>query len=108
MTIPLNESASSRVTSAATSVFLPVKRAGQNWRVKRVIVSCTGTQQPPPTLELYRNVQSPTTLLDSTYDASQNASDCDISLGSGEQLLAYFENAQIGSYVTISVTGEIE
>lgn len=108
MSIPLYDSASSRVTGATTSVFLSVKRSGYTYRIKQTIVSCTGTQQPPPTVKIYRNVITPSTLLDSSYDASQNSSDTEIVLGSGEQLLAVFTGAQIGSYVTVTILGAIE
>src|SRR3546814_3696782 len=56
-------------------------------------------------LRLYRNVESPGSMIDSTYSGRSATSPCEVWLRSGEQIVAVWDKGDIGATHSLRVEG---
>jgi hypothetical protein len=86
-------------------------RGAPVWHVTRyVVLNETAARRgtpPIPTCTVYEGTETPDNVLDSTYDGSLDAGDCDVTLQRGQVLTAVWAGAQSGDRLTLSVTGEV-
>lgn len=114
MTNELNESAFATVdaTGRATATIQPL-RAFEEWRVRKMTVQNNSTVLVP-TCRVYRGSEAASNLEDGTFTGTMDSSETDITLRSGERLIAVWEGvdvgsagADVGSRCTFSVRGDI-
>jgi len=112
MAIPLETSVTATFTgNDPTDSFATAEianaRAGITWRVRRIVVSSDSDILNPPEMYMYRNYESPTTLLDSTRSGNADTSETDITLRSNEKLLFRWFKGTVGATATVSLSGDI-
>lgn len=88
-------------------VYLGPQVARQTWKVKRVVVSSTSSETKQPRFFLYKNHETPSTLLDSTYSGNGATTETDIEIRPGERLLGVWVGGTPGAYATMIVNGEM-
>lgn len=77
---------------------------GLTWHVDNT-TTFTSSTASNPTLIVYRNVVTPTAIVDSTYNANQDSSDTITDLGNGEQLIFVWSGGDPGAQATAVVYG---
>jgi len=83
------------------------ERYGEQWRVTRMVTNITPITAGVNTrLDVYRNSETPSQMVDGTYTAEQNVSETDIGLRSGEKLVFVWSGGTPNSIATIILTGE--
>lgn len=99
--------ANTKVADSAGKAVCQVQplRAFEYWHITNTAVQSTSSTKVP-TVKLYRGSESPSNFIDGSYTATFNTSDTVIDLQNGERLLAVFENADVGSQCTVSVSGD--
>ncbi len=78
-------------------------RYGDIWKVSLMTSQSTSTTDVE--LRVYRNMESPGTMLDSTYSGRSATSPCEIWLRSGEQIVAVWTKGDIGATHSLRVEG---
>lgn len=110
---PLTESARATVdaTGRATATLQPL-RSFERWKIRKYTVSSTSTVLVPAA-RIYRGSVTASNLLEGTYVGTLDSSDVDLSLETGEALIAVWEGKQpgqsgadIGAVCTFTVQGE--
>lgn len=106
MTTELFESG--RATADASGVAritLQPLTAFEKWRVSSMTVSSNSSPEVP-TVKVYKGGETPSALIDGSYTGTQDRSETNLTLHSGQPLLAVFTGAQIGSTCVFTITGE--
>lgn len=78
-------------------------RYGDIWKV--VLVTTQSTSTTDVELRLYRNVESPGSMIDSTYSGRSATSPCEVWLKSGEKIVAVWTKGDIGATHSLRVEG---
>lgn len=91
--------------SVARVPHLGPRRYGTTWHVTHMV--STTNSVVPSQVRVYRNIESPTTIVDGSDSANQDTSETDITLGSGEFLTFVWTKGDIGAIATITVSGEM-
>lgn len=94
-------------TNSFASEELLNGRAGYTWRIRRFVASSTSDTTAPPRLFIYRNYESPSSLIDSTMMAIADTSETDVSIGSNEKLVFRWFGGTVGATATVVLTGDI-
>lgn len=76
---------------------------GDIWKVSLMTSQSTSTTDVE--LRVYRNVESPGSMLDSTYSGRSATSPCEIWLKAGEQLVAVWTKGDIGATHSLRIEG---
>jgi hypothetical protein len=108
MSIPLNKGTTVVLgATGAGTVSLGPTVGPPHWRVTRVAVRTSRPGlKPVPAFTLYVDSADANGLVDSTYDGSSDASDVDLRLIKGQQLIGQWTGGQAGDVATMSVYGE--
>lgn len=78
-------------------------QAGVVWRVTRI--TTYGSSDPEPTLRVYRNLETPTTMTDNTKKANSDVSETQCDVRSGESLLFVYESGNPGDIMGVRIEG---
>jgi len=108
--IPLAESATG-VLNAAGRVSLSMGPAvyGSYWSVERISVSCTSATDTDCTM--YRQIESPTTLIDATSNGNSDTNDSSgnpIDVKQGQSLVFVWTGGVAGAVATVVLDGTKE
>lgn len=79
---------------------------GTTWKISTAAVSVT-TDVLTPICKLYVGSIAPGNLIGGTYSGQQDSTDLNITLHSGQFLIADWDGADVGSWATLSVFGEM-
>lgn len=79
-------------------------RYGETWHITLMTTQSNSTTDVE--LRVYRNVESPGSMVDSTYSGRSATSPCDLKLRVGESLVAVWSKGDIGAIHTLRVEGE--
>lgn len=103
---PLNESASATADASGRAVVrLGPHRAFEVWDITQTSVQTTSTTNVPE-VRLYEGHESPSALIDGSYDGNLNHTNAHIRLQSGVELVAVWSGADVGAVCTLAVMGE--
>lgn len=108
MEVPVNEQiqgtavADGSGIARATASIGPF-RYGDIWKV--VLLTTQSTSTTDVELRVYRNVESPGSMIDSTYSGRSATSPCEVWLKSGETLVAVWTKGDIGAVHTLRIEG---
>lgn len=108
MEVPLNEQVNMTSADDGTGVAVATasvgpSRFGDMWNVKLMTTYSTSTTDVE--LRVYRNVESPGSMVDSTYAGRSATSSCDIWLKTGERLVAVWRKGDIGAQHSLRIEG---
>lgn len=78
-------------------------RYGDIWKI--VLMTTQSTSTTDVELRVYRNSESPGSMIDSTYAGRSATSPCEIWLKAGESLVAVWSKGDIGAVHTLRVEG---
>lgn len=81
------------------------------WRITNLAVSVAFASTPQtafPTAKVYLDTESPGKLLETTYDASQDSTNMDLTLFSqpGDKVVVVFESGTAGDIAHVSIYGQ--
>ncbi len=108
MTIPLETAANATFNAlGVASVSVGPGRANLHWKVTRLVTSTTSTAVVQPQLRVYRNVETPSTLVDSTYSGNSATSETNLDVRVGERLLFVWSGGTTDAIATIVISGEV-
>ncbi len=88
---------------ARATVDIGPQRYGDIWKVGLITTQSTSTTDVE--LRLYRNLESPGSMIDSTYSGRSATSPCEVWLRSGEKIVAVWEKGDVGAIHTLRVEG---
>lgn len=92
--------------AGAGRVELGPDRGAPYWNVTKMMVSTSRPGQAPiPRCVVYLDEESSRGKQGSTYDGSDDESDCDIDVARGQHLIAVWTGGQAGDTATLSLTG---
>jgi hypothetical protein len=110
--VPLNTSVLSTFAAnplvAGTQIakaMIGPQRAGEEWRITTMVTSTTSAA--PSKLYLYKNGESPSSLVDSTFNGNRDTSACDVILTSSDKLIAVWADGDLGALATLVVYGQV-
>lgn len=108
MEVPINEQTNATATDDGTGVAratatLGPSRYGDIWKI--VLMTTQSTSTTDVELRIYRNVESPGAMLDSTYAGRSATSPCEIWLKAGESIVAVWTKGDIGATHSLRVEG---
>lgn len=108
MEVPLNEqvnmvSADDGTGIAVARASIGPSRYGDMWNVK--LMTTFSTSLTDVELRVYRNVESPGSMVDSTYAGRSATSPCDLWLKTGEHLVAVWSKGDIGATHSLRIEG---
>ncbi len=81
------------------------EKYGDMWRVN--LMTSTSDSTTDVQLRVYRNIESPGAMIDSTYAGKQATSPCDYWLRTGEKVVAVWSKGDIGAHMSIRLEGTI-
>lgn len=93
--------------NGAGTVRLQNNKPFQKWTVNRVAVTTT-TNVSEPSVKVYLDSVSEGNLLDGTYTGSNDSSDINASLLTGQSLVVVWSDGDSGAVATASIYGEME
>lgn len=110
MEVPLSREAVAVSVDDGTGVARAVAsmgpdRYGDVWHV--TLMSSTSDSLTDVQLRVYRNMESPGAMIDSTYAGRQATSVCDYVLGNGEKVVAVWSKGDIGANMSLRLEGTI-
>jgi hypothetical protein len=105
--LALNEAGSTTLdASGGGRVELGPDSGAPYWNVTKMMVSTNRPGQAPiPKCFVYLDEESQRGKQGSTYDGSNDESDCDVDLTRGQHLIAVWTGGQPGDRASLSVTG---
>lgn len=108
MEVPLNEQINVVAVDDGTGVAVATGRLGPSrfgdmWNVKLMTTQSTSTTDVE--LRVYRNIESPGSMVDSTYAGRSAVSSCDIWLKTGESVVAVWKKGDIGATHSLRIEG---
>jgi hypothetical protein len=103
--IRLETAKSAPFVNGRATVMIGPERANTSWRISRMVVSTNATSMAR--LMVYRNVETPSAVVASTYNGNQNVNETDLKILSGEKLLCIWTGGNDGSIATVVLSGEI-
>lgn len=108
MSVPLNKGATVALDgTGAGQVSLGPTVGPPHWHVTRVAIRTSRPgQKPVPTFTLYLDSTDANGLIDMTYDGSSDATDVDLRLLKGQQIIGTWSGGQAGDVATMSLYGE--
>lgn len=108
MTYQLLQSATAVADSTGTATTrLGPRRAFENWHVTGVQVLNTSTVLEPKA-RVYQGAVAPSNFIGGTYSGRQDGGAEDKIIFSGQDIIAQWTGADVGSTSTLIVTGEIQ
>jgi hypothetical protein len=108
MTIPIENAANAVFDiNGRAAVSIGPDRANISWKINRLVTSTTSSLTTQPQLRVYRNVETPSALVDSTYAANYDSSETNLLVGTGTRLLFIWTGGAPGATATIVLSGEI-
>jgi hypothetical protein len=108
MEVPLYEQANATSVDDGTGVATATARIGPSrfgdmWKV--VLMTSYSDSTTDVELRVYRNVESPGSMVDSTYAGRSATSSCEIWLKQGESLVAVWRKGDIGAHHSLRIEG---
>lgn len=80
-------------------------RSFERWDVRTTTVASTSSTLVP-TARVYRGAESPSRLIDGTYNGALNTTDVAYSLRSGEKVVTVWTGCDVGAQCTVTLEGE--
>jgi hypothetical protein len=106
MRTPLNESRTATADGNGRAIAqLGPLRSFESWEIKRTTVSSTSTTLIP-TARVYRGAIAPSRLIDGTYTGTLDTTQTDMTLTSGDSVVAEWTGADVGSSCILIIEGE--
>lgn len=110
-TQPLYESGRGTVASnGKASITLQPLRAFERWHIRKYSIQCVSplaVGASTPICKVYRGSEDPTRLIEGTFNGTLNSSDTDITLETGEIILAVWTGGDVNAQCSFTLQGEI-